>query len=314
LLYVNDQSMLKIGIIGSGDIARKAYLPVISTRMAEIHFFARNPEAVAQLSRQYGINHTYNDLESLMHSGITAAFVHTSTSSHYEIIKLLLTNNIHVYVDKPVTYNLESTAELFEMARSKNLHLMVGFNRRYAPGYQKLRELQDANMIIMQKNRKSLPADARTFVFDDFIHVVDTLLYLFPHRVENFTVTARHHGGLLHHIVVQFVSREGAVAIGIMNRDSGTVEEKLEVFTPIDKWVVNNVSETIVCRDKNQMVLATNDWDRTLYKRGFEQIIDEFLSIVQASSAGLSQEPDPLMTHNICEEIVQRLANDQNRV
>jgi virulence factor len=190
---------------------------------------------------------------------------------------------------------------------------MIGFNRRYAPAYQKLRELQDANMIIMQKNRKSLPADTRTFIFDDFIHVVDTLLYLFPHKIEKFTVHGRKVNGLLHHVMIQFISADGVTAIGIMNRDSGTVEEKLEVFTSIDKWVVNNVTDTIIHRDKNEMKLGSNDWESTLFKRGFEQIIDEFLSAIRSGSIR-NQDPDPLITHRICEEIVAQLRNDESVV
>jgi virulence factor len=297
--------MLKIGIIGSGDIVQKAYLPVISRRAVELHFYARNEKKQAELAQQYGISNLHRSLESLTNSGIKAALVHTSTASHYEIISHLLANNIHVYVDKPVTFHLESTAELFSLAKSKNLQLMVGFNRRYAPAYQKLRELSDANMIIMQKNRRSLPDEVRKFIVEDFIHVVDTLLYLFPHPIENLIVNGRKEKGSLHHVVVQFVSANGSSAIGIMNRDSGTVEEKVEVFTPMDKWVVNNVTETIICRDKNEMKPGGNDWESTLYKRGFDNIIDEFLAGLQE---GVSpQHPDPLITHRICEEIVNQL-------
>jgi virulence factor len=53
------------------------------------------------------------------------------------------------------------------------------------------------------------------------------------------------------------------------------------------------------------MKLGSNDWESTLYKRGFEQIIDEFLDIVNGSSQ--RQDPDVLVTHSICEEIVSRL-------
>jgi virulence factor len=297
--------MLKIGIIGSGDIVQKAYLPVLSSCAVDLHFYARNENRQIELAQQYGITNLHRSLESLMNSGIKAAMVHTSTASHYEIILQLLTNNIHVYVDKPVTFHLETTAELFSLAKSKSLQLMVGFNRRYAPAYQKLRELSDANMIIMQKNRKALPDETRKFIVEDFIHVVDTLLYLFPHPIENLIVNGRKEKGLLYHVVVQFESANGSSAIGIMNRDSGTVEEKVEVFTPMDKWVVNNVTETIIYRDKNEMKLGENDWESTLYKRGFDNIIEEFLSGLQQGAS--PQHPDPLITHRICEEIVNQL-------
>ena len=299
--------MLKIGIVGSGDIARKAYLPVITRRPVELHFFARNSALASELASQYGIRNLHNSLESLISSGIKGAFVHTSTASHDEIVTQLLSHNIHVYVDKPVTYEFTSSERLFAVAREKQLQLMVGFNRRYAPAYRKLKELEDVNMLVMQKNRKALPADVRTFIFDDFIHVVDTLLYLFPYPTWNLNVSGKKRNGLLYHVAVQFVSVDGFVATGIMNRDSGTVEEKLEAFTPAGKWVVNNVVDTVVYRDKNEMAIGTDDWENTLYKRGFDQIVDEFLVRLQEGASLQPQIPDPLVTHQVCEDIVARL-------
>lgn len=290
---------------------RSAFLPVISRKDVEIHFFARNVALQSELAQQYGIKNLHTSLESLIGSGIDGAFVHTSTASHHEIITLLLSHNIPVYVDKPVTYNLSSTEQLFRLAEENRLHLMVGFNRRYAPAYAKLKDLQDTNMVIMQKNRKELPADIRTFIFDDFIHVVDTLLYLFPHPIQNVTVAGKKHNGLLYHVAVQFISADGFVATGIMNRDSGTVEEKLEVFTSKGKWVVDNVTDTTLYQDKNEVRLATNDWESTLNKRGFEAIVDEFLFRLKDRASSRHQVPDPLATHRMCEEIVARLTAEK---
>jgi virulence factor len=302
--------MQKIGIIGSGDIAQKAYLPIISRRPVELHLFARNNELAMDLGRQNGIRNIHNSLESLINSGIKGAFVHTSTASHHEILTQLLSHGIHVYVDKPVTYEYTSSERLFALARERKVRLMVGFNRRYAPAYRSLKELKDVSMVVMQKNRKALPADIRTFIFDDFIHVIDTLLYLFPHPAPSLTVSGKKRDGLLYHVAVQFVSPDGFVAIGIMNRDSGTVEEELEVFTPDGKWQVNNVTDTFLYRDKNETKMGFSDWESTLYKRGFDQIVDEFLSYLEDDGIPLQHQiPDPLVTHKVCEEIVERLSN-----
>ena len=51
----------------------------------------------------------------------------------------LLNNNIHVFVDKPITYHFDSTERLLALAREKGLILEVGFNRRYAPCYSKFK-------------------------------------------------------------------------------------------------------------------------------------------------------------------------------
>jgi len=290
-----------------GDIAQKAYLPILSKKKIQCHLYSRNEATVRQVAQRYRFNNTHSTLESLISSGIQAAFVHTATSSHFEIVEKLLNNNIHVYVDKPLTYELHSSEKLIALAEEKGLILLVGFNRRYAPAYRQLKTLANHNMVVMQKNRQSLPGDVRTFVFDDFIHVVDTLLYFFPHHIERVNVSGRKKGNMLYHVVIQFSSSGGATAIGIMNRDSGTAEEILEVFSPEAKMVAYNVTDVFTHQNKQIIKSGTDDWTSTLHKRGFEQIVDDFLGAVESGKAPQINTKDHLRTHKICEEVVEKL-------
>jgi virulence factor len=300
--------MLKVGVIGLGDIAQKAYLPVIATKDVEIHLFTRDEKKRAVLGRQYRISHIHESIDSLVQAGVDAAFVHTSTGSHYQIVEQLLLSNIHVYVDKPVTYDYRTTEKLVMLAGEKGLALMAGFNRRYAPAYVSLKGVENPNMLVMQKNRRAHPADVRAFIFDDFIHVIDTLLFLFPDPIENLSVTGRiTEDGLLHHVVAQFYASNGRVAVGIMNRDSGTVEERLEVYSAEEKRTVLNVSETFVAKDRDETRQRRSEWESTLHKRGFEQIIKSFLETVSNHSSPDQLHKDILQTHHVCERIVEAL-------
>lgn len=299
--------MLKIGMIGLGDIAQKAYLPVISSRAdVELHLYTRDQEKLARIGQQYRYRHLHQSLESLLDSGIKGAFVHGATEAHFELVEQLLQHGIHVYVDKPVTYNYDATKFLVELAESKGLTLMTGFNRRYAPAYQNLKEVQEPNMVIMQKNRAALPAAVRTFIFDDFIHVVDTLRFLFPYPVEQLLISGKIAHGLLYHVTVQFAFAN-ATAIGIMNRDSGTNEEKVEVMSSSEKRVAYNVSDVAVLQGKEQTKLGSNDWEPTLHKRGFKHIVDDFIQTVATGTPPRFTSKDALATHEICERIVEEL-------
>lgn len=302
-------STLKIGIIGLGDIAVKAYLPVMSRKKVEIHLYTRRDDTLVELALQYRFPHRHESLDSLIASGIVAAFVHVATAAHEAVVRQLLEHNIHVYVDKPVTYDYTSTERLVALAESKRLILMAGFNRRFAPAYTKLKMLDQVNMVIMQKNRRSLPGDVRTFVFDDFIHVIDTLLFLLPGESTNTTITGRISDGQLCHVLIQRQLPMGVTAIGIMNRDSGTVEESVEVFTPEEKWVVRDVFETTVYRDGHATRQKTGDWDSTLHKRGFEQITDSFLQAVSSGQSSAALARDILRTHQLCEQVVSELSH-----
>lgn len=300
--------MLKIGVIGLGDIAQKAYLPVLCSRHLELHLFTRDHNRLSVIGNQYRIKNLHLSLESILTSGIQGAFVHTATESHEYIVEQLLLHNIHVYVDKPITYHYHSAKRLVDLAESRGLNLMVGFNRRYAPAYMQLKKVIDPNMIILQKNRHSLPADVRTFVFDDFIHVIDTIRYLFSYPVKEIIVRGMQTKGLLIHVLVQLIAENGAVAIAIMNRDSGTLEEKVEVFSSDEKITVSNLTDLKINRNKTEISSGINDWESTLSKRGFENIIAAFLQLVESGESSAFNMQDALLTHELCEKIVDELS------
>ncbi|HZY81421.1 MAG TPA: Gfo/Idh/MocA family oxidoreductase [Cyclobacteriaceae bacterium] len=298
---------MDIGIIGLGDIAMKAYLPVITTRAMSLHLCSRNEKTLSEIAQQYRIANVYNDVDSLIRKNIKAAFVHTATSSHEEIVRKLLDNNVHVYVDKPVTDRFDSTFKLVSLAEERKLLLRVGFNRRYAPSYRQLKDVVDPNMIVMQKNRRSLPGEIRTFVFDDFIHVADTLLFLLGSSPKHMDVTGKISSGLLHHLVVKLTMANGATAIGIMNRDAGTTEERIEVFSSSEKRTVINMAETIVTKNRVETKTLADDWEPMLRRRGFENIIDSFLEEVRTGSRQPGYE-DVIATHSLCEQVVNTLS------
>lgn len=300
--------MLKIGVIGLGDIAQKAYLPIISSQAdVEVHLFSKNTNKRTNLGQQYRFTNLHSELETFLGSSLDGAMVHAATEAHYEIVEKLLQHRIPVFVDKPITLNYAASKQLVELAEKNKVLLHVGFNRRYAPVYQKLKELPNPTLIIMQKNRQALPDTIRRFVVEDFIHVVDTLRYLFPYTVEDVVVHGKKQGDMLYHLVVQLVSSQG-IAIGIMNRDTGTTEEKVEVMSATEKRIAYQVADLEIIVGKNNTRVGSNDWEPTLHKRGFYAMIHDFLQAIRTATSPQITAQDALQTHEICELIVEKLS------
>ncbi|RDC65910.1 Gfo/Idh/MocA family protein [Adhaeribacter pallidiroseus] len=299
--------MLKIGVIGLGDIAQKAYLPILSSRSdVEVHLFSNNAGKLADLGRQYRFTNQYANLADFLNSGLDGVMVHAATEAHYPIVEKLLQQRIPVFVDKPITLDYTASKQLVALAEKNNVLLHVGFNRRYAPVYQKLKELAEPTLIIMQKNRQALPDTIRRFVVEDFIHVVDTLRYLFPYPIEDILVHGKKQGDRLYHLVVQLVNSQG-IAIGIMNRDTGTTEEKVEIMNAREKRIAYNVADLEIITGKNSTRLGSNDWEPTLQKRGFYAMVDDFFNFLHTAIPPMITAPDALRTHELCERIVEKL-------
>ncbi|MEU9605826.1 Gfo/Idh/MocA family oxidoreductase [Streptomyces sp. NPDC048057] len=293
---------MKVGCIGLGDIAQKAYLPVLGAVPGiELHLQTRTPATLARVGDAHRVPdaHRHTTLEALLDQDLDAAFVHAPTATHPGIVEALLRAGVPTYCDKPLAYELADAQRLVALAESSGTSLTVGFNRRLAPGYAQCVE-HPRELILMQKNRVGLPEDPRTFVFDDFIHVVDTLRFLVPGTVTHTDVRARIVDGLMHHVLLQ-LSGDGFTAVGAMNHLSGSTEEILEVSGQDTKREVRNLAE-VVDHKGQPSVRRRGDWVPVARQRGIEQATLGFLDAVRAGKV-LSAR-DALRTHELCEQVV----------
>ncbi|MET8166300.1 Gfo/Idh/MocA family oxidoreductase [Streptomyces sp. NPDC005329] len=294
---------MKVGCIGLGDIAQKAYLPVLGALPGvELHLQTRTPATLDRVADTLRLprEQRHHHLDALLAAGLDAAFVHAPTAAHPEIVSRLLEAGVPTYVDKPLAYELADSERLVTLAEARNVSLAVGFNRRLAPGYAQCAD-HPRELILMQKNRVGLPEEPRTMILDDFIHVVDTLRFLVPGPVDDVTVRARVEDGLLHHVVLQLAG-PGFTALGVMNRLSGSNEEILEVSGQDTKRQVVNLAEVIDHKGQ-PTVRRRGDWVPVARQRGIEQAVLVFLDAVRAGKV-LSAR-DALATHELCERVVR---------
>lgn len=171
---------LRIGVVGLGSIAQKAWLPVLGAAESWTLQAAWSPGKEKALRICETWRMPYADSLDALAAQCDAVFVHTSTASHYEVVNHLLNAGVHVCVDKPLADKLSEAETLVELAARRRLTLMVGFNRRFAPLYRELKgRLGEAASLRMDKHRSdSVGNDLRFTLLDDYLHVVDTALWL----------------------------------------------------------------------------------------------------------------------------------------
>ncbi len=214
---------MRIALIGLGDIARKAYLPVLATDPTiEPVLVTRNPTVREELGNAWRVPETYEHLEEALTAGIDAAFVHAATEAHPAMVNALLGAGVPTLVDKPLADSYDEAARLVDLADRRRVGLMVGFNRRYAPAYREIAEWPDRDVVLLQKHRNDLPDAPRRVVFDDFIHVVDTLRFLVGNGV-TIDVSARVEQSLLCRVLLR-MGDDQRQGVGIMDRVSGATQ------------------------------------------------------------------------------------------
>lgn len=296
---------MRIAMVGLGDIAQKAYLPVVANH-ADITpvICSRNGAVLRRIQDQYRVPESYTELGDLIRARPDAVMVHSSTESHYAIIKESLNAGIPVFVDKPISYHYRECEKLVELAAKTHLPLVVGFNRRFAPLYQQFTHVSP-QQVHYQKNRVNLPAPARHFIFDDFIHVLDFVKHCAGSAPADFELFVRREGDLLASVYVQW-QLGASLFVAAMNRQNGRNEEQLRYVAHNEHWEINNLASGIHYRQGKGEVLEFGDWEPTLAKRGFVQMVANFLKVVEIGQTDQEYD-DILTTHKFCEDVVARI-------
>lgn len=304
---IGDRNMKKIGVLGLGNIAQKAYLPVITSLQDtyEWHFCTRNADKRQKLMRQYGITHGEGNVEELIAQKPAAVFVHTPTATHYQIIKALLENNINVYVDKPVSENFEEVEELYRLAKERQLILTCGFNRRFVPMNQKLKELSNKQVIRGTKIRENGAQETKFAIYDLLIHVVDTVNFLLDEPIESQETTLFTENSNLHQAIVSLKTKH-SLATAEINLIGGVNEETTSLETKGGLATVENCQNYTLKTPQGQQKIASPDWQPTLVTRGFDPLIRQFLAAIDGQQANPVSPESAIESHRICRDAVRQ--------
>lgn len=302
-----DDGRLRIALIGLGDIAAKAYLPVLAADpTVEPVLVTRDPDRLAQLQQAWRVPHGHPTIEAAIASGrpLDAAFVHAATVAHPALAHTLLGHGIPTFVDKPLALTLAESRAIVEHARQARVSLAVLFNRRFAPAYAEVAGWRGLDTVVLTKHRHALPDEPRWFVVDDFVHVVDTLRFLVGADAALVEVAARPStDGRLARLVVVLRSG-GRVGVGIMDRDSGQTVEVLEVMAPGRLRRVTDLVDVTERVDGVEVHRQPDTWASVSAQRGFVAMVDGLLASVRAGQ--VLDAGDALASHALCEEVLER--------
>ncbi|BEP12553.1 Gfo/Idh/MocA family oxidoreductase [Acidothermaceae bacterium B102] len=292
---------MRVAVIGLGDIARKAYLPVLSVLPdVALHLVTRNGDVLADLAARYRPDAVSTTVDEAIASGVDAAFVHAATSAHPTIVGALLDAGVPTFVDKPLTDAYATSAALVGQAERSGVSLMVGFNRRHAPAHVAA-HAGVRDLVIHQKHRPNLPPEKpRRMVFDDFIHVVDTLRFFAAGPVTTEQIDFGGSDGTVDWISV-LLAGEGFSCYGSMHRGSGASEESLEVVGGGRKVRVAELGD-VLTYDSSERLSRRPGWESAPETRGFTAMCTQFLDAVRHDV--VLSALDALETHALCERVV----------
>ncbi len=187
-----------VSFIGSGNYATAVLIPAFKTAGARLRSVASSAGVSGvHAGRKFGFEETTTDTEHLFSDPETNTLVVTTRhDSHARFVQQALQAGKHVFVEKPLCLTLEELAQIEATyatlgTQQRALPLvMVGFNRRFAPHVQRMKQLltgvSGPKTLVMTVNAGAIPADHWTQdsevgggrIVGEACHFIDLLRFL----------------------------------------------------------------------------------------------------------------------------------------
>lgn len=140
---------MKVGILGAGRIA--AVLAETMNKMPEVECYgvaSRDLQKAKAFAKEHGFQHAFGSYEGMLaDENVELIYIATPHSHHYGHIKMCLEAGKHVLCEKSFTVNEKQAAEVFRIAREKNLLLTEAIWTRYMPSRKIINDLLDQKVI-----------------------------------------------------------------------------------------------------------------------------------------------------------------------
>ena len=178
--------MIKVGVIGIGHLG-SIHLKLLleSDYFKVIGCFDKNTSLKSEIS---SVVYFYEDVNEMIIK-CDALFVCSNTPSHFQMVKLCLINNKHVFVEKPITTTLEEALELVKLTEKNNLIGQVGHVERFNPAITSVLDLIDKPKFIECHRLAEFNPRGNdvSVVLDLMIHDIDIVLKIIDSNIKNIS-------------------------------------------------------------------------------------------------------------------------------
>lgn len=147
LLRLQDRAILKLGVIGTGRIAKR-FVPEMKYISGAMIYGAYNPhiKSAEAYAERFQLEMATDDIEEFMEN-IDAVYVASPHETHYDYVRTALEHGRHVLCEKPMVFRRSQAEELYQLANDKDLILMEAVKTAYAPGFNQMISIAKSGLI-----------------------------------------------------------------------------------------------------------------------------------------------------------------------
>lgn len=256
-----------VGLIGAGLFGKNVLYPKLKKyRGFEICGIATLTGVSAiDAGKKFEAEYVTTDYHELLKDkNIDAVFITTRHSSHARIVMASLEAGKSIFVEKPLATNRGDLEEIRQIYESKNVHLMVGFCRRYSPAALDMELFLSKKLapkiIIYRVNAGHIPGDHWVQreeggrIVGEVCHFIDFICFLTkspPKSVYATSIAGQGNYAFNDNLIITLNMEDGSIGniIYCANGDKAFSREYVEVYCAGSVCINNDFKEVITYND-----------------------------------------------------------------
>lgn len=263
--------LVKVALLGLGNMGQNHLRNLVMLKNVEVSFIHDlSDEVMRSTSKKYGVPFFANWKENL--SGLDAVIIVTPTNTHYDYIVEVAEHVKNIFVEKPLTHNVETSEKIVALAQEKDLNIQVGFIERYNSVITSLQKVitNSTKVIAIDFTRTNKVSSRITdvdVVIDLMIHDIDLALhfsgkpksiaahgYVKDGMIEYARALITHENGVFSNIVASRITEKR------MRRVSSTCEDMyvdcclLNKTLTVNKQTIEQYLENVSISSKEETI------------------------------------------------------------
>jgi predicted dehydrogenase len=191
--------MSKFAVVGAGNWGRNIIRTMYQLLGEDLKYVCDlDEDSLGRIKSTYPTITTTNKFEDLLaDDSVTGISIATSAPTHFKLAKLALESGKHVYVEKPMTLNVDDAKELVALSDKTGKAVMVGHILVYHPAVRKLQqliadgELGDIYYLYSQRlNLGKVRADENA-MWSFAPHDISVIFYLVGQELESISASGQ---------------------------------------------------------------------------------------------------------------------------
>lgn len=255
------------GFIGAGNFTKMTMLPALKGSGAGFKYICSSGGVSGTtLAKKFGFSHSTTDYTEVLNDAeVDTVFITTQHNSHAKFVKEALQAGKHVFVEKPLAINEEQLEEIIgaykeSMKSSPKPSLTIGFNRRFSPHTQAIKDAIGANPgilnIVATMNAGFIPAkvwvhDMETGggrIIGEACHYMDLCAYLAGSEIRSVCMNSMGTNPEKNtdnaSILMKFANGSNAVINYFANGAKSYSKERIELFSQERVFILDNFRHT----------------------------------------------------------------------